>query len=357
MTTIFKPEYRHGLYFYAALKLFIVSLFIYSLGHVSNVSAGEKFVCAGTDIIAQLEKNEPEVLSRLQEKAAQAQFGSSRLWKISKAGIPDSWVFGTMHLSAKKVVSLPDAARAGFENSQTVLVEITDVADRKRLVATVMKLKHLIYRQDGKTIEDDISASHMAKVSAAIKARAMPYQVAIRMQPWMLAPAITAQLCEIEAKKFGKLFLDAKIMKMALEDDKQLVALETMEEQLEVLADMPREFHIASLEESLELGERLNDLKQSMKRLYLNGQIGMIVPLIRHISNKFANTTQYAEFLSKLLEERNVRMIERAAGYFEKGNVFMAVGALHLPGEQGVAALLEDQGYTITAVDAKAVTD
>ena len=33
----------------------------------------------------------------------------------------------------------------------------------------------------------------------------------------------------------------------------------------------------------------------------------------------------------------------------DKGNAFIAVGALHLPGEQGLVSLLKSRGYTITA--------
>ncbi|MCP5017375.1 MAG: TraB/GumN family protein, partial [Ketobacter sp.] len=42
---------------------------------------------------------------------------------------------------------------------------------------------------------------------------------------------------------------------------------------------------------------------------------------------------------------------ERAEKYFQKGNVFMAVGALHLPGNDGLVALLERQGFSVEAVD------
>ena len=47
-----------------------------------------------------------------------------------------------------------------------------------------------------------------------------------------------------------------------------------------------------------------------------------------------------------MLTVRNKQMIEFGGEHFAKGGFFMAVGALHLPGEDGVLKLLEQQGYT-----------
>jgi uncharacterized protein YbaP (TraB family) len=40
-------------------------------------------------------------------------------------------------------------------------------------------------------------------------------------------------------------------------------------------------------------------------------------------------------------------MAERMRQYLQQGNAFVAVGALHLPGEEGLLNLLEQQGYTV----------
>lgn len=342
---------------YASLKFVLAGMFLLSLIQVTSASTKNELTCKGQDLIAQYEKSDPDLLHALRKKAEKTIFGNSRLWKISKPGVPDSWLFGTMHISSNNVVTLPAAAQLAFDKSDTLLVELSDVIDKKKLTATILKIKHLVYRLDGKTIKDDLDAKQMVKVAAAINARAMPFEVAIRMQPWILGPAITTQLCEVAAKKQGKKFLDAKLMLAAVKTGKQLISLETMEEQLNIMASLPRKFHISSLVESLALGDSLDDIKASMKSLYLKGQISMIVPLIKHVSKKTTNSDDYAQFLTKMLDQRNVNMAGRAGEYFSKGNVFMAVGALHLPGKNGVAALLARQGYSVSAVDISVVTD
>ena len=44
-------------------------------------------------------------------------------------------------------------------------------------------------------------------------------------------------------------------------------------------------------------------------------------------------------------------MRDKALGYLARGGAFIGVGALHLPGKQGLVALFRESGYTVTAVE------
>jgi uncharacterized protein len=52
----------------------------------------------------------------------------------------------------------------------------------------------------------------------------------------------------------------------------------------------------------------------------------------------------------ELLDQRNHRMVTRLHTLLQQGKLFIAIGALHLPGENGVLHLLEQQGYKVTPV-------
>ena len=56
-------------------------------------------------------------------------------------------------------------------------------------------------------------------------------------------------------------------------------------------------------------------------------------------------------FKKYLLVDRNAKMRTAALPLLEKGNAFIAVGALHLPGPTGLVALLRESGYTVTPVE------
>ena len=336
---------------YSTIKLLLIALFSLSLNYASQASGGENIVCSGEDLLVNMAKTEPETLVKLRQIAAKTINGNGRFWKISKRGVADSWLFGTIHMADDKVSHMPQLASTAFEKSETVLVEITDMLDPQKASANIIRLKHLTFRLDGSTAESDLSPKQIETLKAAIGARALPYALAIRMQPWMLAPAISNQLCELAAKKNGKLFLDAKIMKMAIQEGKKLVALETSDEQLRAMASMPRKFQISMLVETLELGDRLDDVKETMKSLYVNDELALIMPVVRYLSGNDADETGFDEFQKIMIIQRNIKMAERANQYLEQGSVFMAVGALHLPGKNGLVALLEKDGFLVEAVD------
>lgn len=54
---------------------------------------------------------------------------------------------------------------------------------------------------------------------------------------------------------------------------------------------------------------------------------------------------------SDLIRKRNRLMAKRAGDLLAKGNVFIAVGALHLPGDEGLVELIRKAGYKVTAVN------
>ena len=61
-------------------------------------------------------------------------------------------------------------------------------------------------------------------------------------------------------------------------------------------------------------------------------------------------TDEKKAFLDKLLWQRNEKMVQRLKPLFDEGKVFVAVGAMHLPGEKGILRRLEQQGFVVEAI-------
>ncbi|MFM7106647.1 MAG: TraB/GumN family protein, partial [Flavobacteriales bacterium] len=57
--------------------------------------------------------------------------------------------------------------------------------------------------------------------------------------------------------------------------------------------------------------------------------------------------------MAQLLPLRNIRFINRLDDLLKMSPVFCAVGALHLPGENGMIALLKARGYDVAPVHFK----
>jgi len=144
--------------------------------------------------------------------------------------------------------------------------------------------------------------------------------------------------------------LDLLLAQRAKERGLPLHGLESMVDQLEAMASLPMEFHVRGLVETLKLGDGIEDVMETMLALYASGETGMVWPLFRAIlpSGAAQDEAGFAAFQEAMVVSRNRTMAEEAAPHFDAGGAFVAVGALHLPGEDGLVELLRARGFAVT---------
>jgi len=309
----------------------------------------DEITCGGRDLIAEMKKTDPAKLDALHKEAADTLNGKGLLWRIEKPGVKPSFLYGTMHLTDPRVLKLSDAAEAAYQGADTVVIETDEVLDPKAPIKVMAETPELMMLVDGTTLDKLIPKDKLETVKTALSERGIPLAAVNRMQPWMLTSMLAMPACEFARKKEGMAFLDIKLAEDAKARGKQVAGLETIKDQLGAMASLPAQFHIDGLIETLTLGPKLPDVFETMTVLYTQGDIGMIFPLMRSVSPNGANGANYAEFEEKMVNARNRTMAERARPIIDRGNAFIAVGALHLPGEQGLVSLLKSRGYTITA--------
>ena len=307
--------------------------------------------CGGRNILGELKDSDPAAYKRVLDEGVAIPNGKGIFWKVEKAGLSPSWLMGTMHLTDARVLNMPDAARAAWPDARTVIVESDEILDEKKAMVGLLSRPELTMLTDGATISGLLSASDTQKLEAGLKARGLSLPLVARMQPWMIASFVSLPACELARKARGAAFLDQKIAGDAKAEGKTLVGLETMEEQLSAMAGLPVKFHLDALIETLALGSRMDDAVETMIELYLAGDVGLTMPMLKTLTPPGADPDKgYAAFEQRIIIDRNKVMATRAAPHFTKGHVFMAVGALHLPGDEGLVSLLRQQGYTVTRV-------
>ena len=133
-----------------------------------------------------------------------------------------------------------------------------------------------------------------------------------------------------------------------------LVALETASEQFGALSGLSIETQAVMLTDSARLFGRIEDTNETLIQLYLQRRLDWILPFGQlALGNKRTPRDAAAdrEFLESIMSGRNRTMAERAQPYLEKGGLMIAVGALHLPGDDGLVSLLRQRGYKLTAVE------
>ncbi|MGI9365829.1 MAG: TraB/GumN family protein, partial [Rhizobiaceae bacterium] len=182
----------------------------------------------------------------------------------------------------------------------------------------------------------------------------LPWSVASKMKPWALMGSLGLPACEMARKRAQKPVVDARLGQLAKEQGKQIVALETMIGQLKAMDSLPEEVALKGLVQSASLGTRLDDLFETMIQLYLEEKTALIWSLMRRVAVEgfvpAQENAEYAAFQREIVDRRNVTMTQEAEKLIEQGKVFIAVGALHLPGEQGMLNILAQKGYRISRV-------
>ena len=313
----------------------------------------EGMSCTGKDMLTALENSDPASFARIAAEAARAENGRGLLWKVERQGRAPSYLFGTMHVADPRVTVLPPLARAAFDASGTVVIETTDVLDQAKMLAAMTRKPDLMMFTDGTTLGSLIAPDEVAGVNGALEARGISPSSVSRMKPWMISAMIALPACELKRKADGATVLDVKLGLEAKARSKRLEGLETAEEQLEAMASLPMKFHIQGLVDTLKLGERIDDITETMVVLYRRGDTGMFWPLFRAVlpSGGRGDLSGYAAFEQTMVSARNRTMAARALQILDAGNAFVAVGALHLPGPEGLVALLRQAGYTVTRAD------
>ncbi len=330
--------------------MFISFLFVLTLATQSTAQQASQPACQGKDLIAYFEENEPEKLVQLRIDAAKTLNGSSIFWKVEKEGIAPSYLLGTMHMADHRISELTEKKAAALETAETVIVENIEALDPSQATAAMLEYKSMTLYTDGTTLADRVDPETLEKLKSAAEARGIPFAVAQVMQPWLVATSVALPVCELQAKQSGDPVLDSVIAMSAKESGKTLIGLETIGEQFSAMHGLPEAFHLEALKETLNMGSLAEDVMETMKLLYMNGEIGMIQPLTKIVSPKTSGSKDFADFNTSLITDRNKVMAERSLPYLEKGSVFVAVGALHLPGETGLVKAYKDAGYTLSPI-------
>ncbi|MEM0900758.1 MAG: TraB/GumN family protein [Pseudomonadota bacterium] len=350
---------RNTLAFLGALHTaFLISFLVAAALGASTLGASAQDIarCEGINLWEDLQKRDAAAAALIKSQADETVYGNARLFKLEKDGVAPSYLFGTMHLTDPRVTNLTPAAADAIYATQTVAIETTDILDEAAVQAKLLSQPELSMFIDGTRLSDFMDDEQRQIVEDGLAERGMRLALVDRMKPWLISGMLALPACENERKASGSQVLDAQIAVLAQNTGKELVGLETLEEQLGAMASLPMEQHIDGLVETLQMGDQINDALETMIQLYLAGDISTIWPVLRHLALEMSGEEvqpdeNHRRFEEVLIDARNKTMFDRSLALLEQGGAFIAVGALHLPGELGLAKLFAEAGFKITAIE------
>jgi uncharacterized protein YbaP (TraB family) len=305
--------------------------------------------CVGVDLVKALQTHDAANFAKFETSARAIANGQGLLWRIEGRGAKPSYLFGTMHSSEAIAKSFDDLVLAALRRSRVVATELPGASTRR----VAAELRRLVANRSFRPGGDSLGALDpqlRSQVEARIAQAGIPPPVAEQLQPWYLALSLSRSRCAGGTAGVDTETADARIERLGVEQGARLAGLETPAEQVDALASIPDDVALRMMREATEKGLRPEDVESTIMGLYSTRRIGYLLAMRGPNWAGAFDVDGYAEFISSFITRRNASMLQRALPLISSGEAFIAVGALHLPGDRGLVELIRQSGYSVSRI-------
>ena len=273
---------------------------------------------------------------------AQAQL----LWKISGNGLDKpSYVFGTYHLASlsikDSIASLPQV----MQDVQQVCGEVV-MADMMK-PETLMKMQQQAMLPADTTLKSLFSPDEFETITQAVQ-EYLQVDIALldRMKPAALFQQLTVMFYLKHTPGYNpQEQLDASFQQEATKAGKKVGGLETVQSQLDILFNKPLRRQAEDLYCFLSNPDKAERQAKEVIAAYAAQDLDTILRLMEEKEGTKCDPTP--EEMAQLLYDRNHNWAKQLPALMQAAPTLFVVGAGHLPGNQGLLALLKAQGYTV----------
>jgi uncharacterized protein YbaP (TraB family) len=260
---------------------------------------------------------------------------SQLLYEIkSKDGQHTSYVFGTIHLMPKDKFNIDSTLTAAFNSSSMIAMEV----DLNMDLAQKIEVAKETILPEGKTLRDICTKDQYEMIYAyAVDSNGMnkkKFKRYSRLKPFFFSSVMLQESLE-NTKSY-----ELEFGEMAKKGSKKTMGLESIQVQMQTI-------NTVSLEDQVQMlidGMKETQSYDAMLANYLSESIDALYTEIVAESEGFPN------FVENFLNKRNRQWIPVITDQIERENTFIAVGAGHLSGPNGVLQLLNAQGYSLTPI-------
>jgi uncharacterized protein YbaP (TraB family) len=263
--------------------------------------------------------------------------GQHVLWSL-KGKTNTVYLLGSVHF-LRPSEKLPAAIDAAYVEAEQLLMEI-DMDDLNLLDAQQVTLE-LGMLPTGQTLEAQLGAAAYAKVSERARAIGVDPMMLNRFRPWFAA----LTLVQLQLAKMGldsSSGVEQRFVARAAADRKEIKGLETLREQLAMMANLPlrqqREFLLYSVEDTERATREIDDLIAAWRE----GDTRELADLMTEGFEK------YPDLYRPMTVDRNRKWISPIEALLDdRDDYLVIVGALHLVGKDSVIELLEKRGHKV----------
>lgn len=261
------------------------------------------------------------------------------VWRVSD-GDSDVYIAGTVHLLRQQDYPLPPAFEQAYMASERLFFE-TDIGAMSDIGLQQRMFQQLTYR-DGRTLSTVLNAEAYEALASHVASMGLPMAMLQSYKPGFLIS--TLSVLEFQKLGFTPQGVDAYYFTRALGDGKERGELETIDEQIAMLASMgdgyESEFVLYSVKDFSQIGESIESIVQAWRA-------GDTTALSEEFIAPMLEDTPL--LYDSMLAQRNNNWVPQIEAMFdEDGTEFVLVGVAHLVGEHGLVEQLQSKGYEVS---------
>jgi hypothetical protein len=259
----------------------------------------------------------------------------SPVWAL-KGAHNTVYLAGSVHLLKKDDTSLPPAFDKAYASSKTLVMEV-DIDDVDSPAAQALVLQKGMF-SDGATLRDAIGEARYGRVAAEATRLGLPADALQQFEPWAVALALT-QLEYVQLGFDPDEGVERQLGRRAHADGKKILGLETLEEQINVIASLSKEDQAAFLEQTV---TEMQDADRDTREILVAWRSGNAAKLAALMSEDFQT---FPNLYRALVTDRNRRWLPQIERLLKADkNYLVIVGALHLVGDGGLLQLARAEG-------------
>lgn len=260
---------------------------------------------------------------------------NSLLYKVSGENGKVAYIYGTMHMLPDSLFYFPQKLEKILSKSSELVLEIDNISDRS-------KAESLLTLKEGSCFDlfTPVQKDSVIQWGSTL----------LRMKPEAFEKGFTSKKpftlmqLSMQGMMNGPVkFMELELMGRAANYKLPISGLETMEFQISVFDNLPDSVMNVMIMDLIRHPESNKATYAEMYAMYQQQNVAALAKLVES-SDEMAGSTDV------LLTQRNKNWIPGIEQKMSKNGCFVAVGAGHLGGAQGILQLLRDKGYKVTPI-------
>jgi len=264
------------------------------------------------------------------------------VFKVSKNN-SSIYIGGTFHILMPSDFPLQDAFYEAYKQADELYFE-TDIEATNSSPKFQAMMMDVMFLKNGESLASQLSASTFKALSEYLSSKGMSIEPFLKLTP--TGAMLTMTIMEYQARGFTLAGVDQHLFEKAKADKKSIKWFESIEEQVAFIDSLDANDPDQLIAYMLESMDGLDAVVNNLHSAWKQGDMALL---------EKTGLTEFEDFpdtYNTFIKDRNAKWMKTILPMFSDNNIeFILVGALHLPGKDGLLTQLRAKGYTIKQIN------